>query len=150
MTRQRRLIVEELARTRSHPTAEELHTRLRHRIPRLSLGTVYRNLELLVTAGSIGRLSDGKGRMHFDARPESHAHVRCEVCGRIEDVPAGVLPELGEGVARRTGYRLSGHSLVFFGQCPQCSGKTGRQDERVRVVRKTRGPGGSTGPGSRR
>ena len=56
MTRQRRVILEEIRRTNSHPAADEIYERVRKRLPRISLGTVYRNLDVLCELGEIQRL----------------------------------------------------------------------------------------------
>ena len=59
MTQQRQVILEELRLCRSHPTADELYSRVRRRLPRISLGTVYRNLETLAERGLIRKMEVG-------------------------------------------------------------------------------------------
>ena len=56
MTRQRRVILEALRGTTSHPTADEVYEMVRRRLPRISLGTVYRNLEILSGEGLVAKL----------------------------------------------------------------------------------------------
>ena len=77
VTRQRRVILEELRKLTSHPTAPALYEVVRRRLPRISLGTVYRNLELLARAGFIQRLDLQGAEARFDGNPEHHYHVRC-------------------------------------------------------------------------
>jgi len=79
ITRQRRVILEELQRTKSHPTADELYRKVRRRLPRISLGTVYRNLELLSRSGLIRKLEIGGGKMRFDGIVEPHYHIHCRI-----------------------------------------------------------------------
>ncbi|MFC1715463.1 transcriptional repressor, partial [Candidatus Poribacteria bacterium] len=92
MTRQRQVILEELRNASFHPTADEVYRRVRKRLPRISLGTVYRNLETLSKAGIVKKLELGGARKRFDGYSEDHYHVRCTGCGRLEDVPLKPIP----------------------------------------------------------
>ena len=120
MTRQRRVIVEEMKRTRSHPTVHEVYTRVRRRLPRISLGTVYRNLEVLSACGLIRKLELTGRRKRFDATTEEHCHVRCLTCGRVDDVPGSTAEPVARRIAGKTGYEIVGHRLEFTGYCPRC------------------------------
>lgn len=119
-TPQRRIVLEELRKVTSHPTAVELHGMVRHRLPRISLGTVYRNLELLAEQGVVMKLELGGAESRFDGNVAPHHHVRCVRCGRVSDVHG--LPEsmLREDVAKAAGYRIIGYRLEFIGVCPAC------------------------------
>jgi Fur family ferric uptake transcriptional regulator len=66
MTRQRKVILEEIRKTDSHPTADELYQRVRQRLPHVSLGTIYRNLETLAASGLIQKLEMGGSQKRFD------------------------------------------------------------------------------------
>ena len=123
MTRQRRAILEELARTDGHPTADELYHRLRKDLPRISLGTIYRNLELLAEHGLVRKLEVAGSQKRFDADTSEHYHVRCERCGRVEDVAVDHLGHLDDAVAEASEYRILGHRLKFVGVCPACQRK---------------------------
>lgn len=119
-TRQRQVILEELQKLTSHPTAVGLYEIVRRRLPRISLGTVYRNLERLAEAGQIVKLQFGGGQARFDGVLEHHDHVRCVRCGRVDDVhcaPLALPPAQGQDFG---GYEITGHRLEFFGLCPQC------------------------------
>jgi Fur family ferric uptake transcriptional regulator len=127
MTPQRRVILELLREERWHPTAGELFLAVRRRLPRVSLGTVYRNLDMLAEAGKIGRLDSPSGPRRFDGFIEDHTHVRCVRCGAVEDlsVDGPSMSELLDGLmdGRRTtrnGFRITGHRVEFEGICPQC------------------------------
>jgi len=120
MTHQRRVILEELRDRGGHPTAEELHRRVRRRLPNISLGTVYRSLEVLARAGAVRPLYLGARRRRFDGQGEPHYHVRCTACGAIRDVPAGLLPALDAPAEALCGFRITGHRLEFEGLCPRC------------------------------
>ena len=118
-TCQRRIILEELRKTSSHPTADELYEMVRQRLPRVSLGTVYRNLELLSERNVILKLSGG-AKMHFDGNPAQHYHIRCIECDRVDDVPFKPLEDLEASLRPATRYEVLGHRLEFFGICPRC------------------------------
>jgi len=67
-TEQRAVILDELRKCRNHPGADELYARVRGRLPRISLATVYRNLELMAARGLIRRLDPAAGSRRFDCR----------------------------------------------------------------------------------
>lgn len=120
ITKQRRVIMEELRGNSSHPTADELYRRVRRRLPRISLGTVYRNLELLSRSGLVRKLETGGGKMRFDGFAEPHYHIHCRHCGRVADLELSTLPDLEGLVSDPRGFRVTGHHLEFTGFCPRC------------------------------
>ena len=134
MTRQRRVILEELRALRSHPTADELYVRVRRRLPRISLGTVYRNLEVLSEAGRIGKIELAGRARRYDRTAERHYHVRCLGCGRIDDVPGKPAKAIVGRIRKCLGYEIVGHRLEFVGYCPRCRKKrhAGRKTARRR------------------
>ena len=113
-------------RFESHPSADELYLRVRKRLPRISLGTVYRNLEILAREGMIRRLVLGGPQMRYDGGHGEHHHVRCVRCGRIDDAPAPAPAAADRIIARRTGYRIIERRVQYLGVCPSC-----RKKERV-------------------
>lgn len=117
-TPQRRVILHELRQLNSHPTAAQLYAVVRKRLPRISLGTIYRNLEVLNEDGLISKLEFSGAETRFDGRLEQHDHVRCTECGKIEDIFSG-----DPAPARPTelaGFEVTGHRLEYFGVCPEC------------------------------
>ena len=120
MTRQRRIILEELGRLYSHPTADEIYDTVRKRMPRISLGTVYRNLEILSQWGLAKKLELPGAPRRFDGSTEEHYHVRCVRCGEVEDVPIEPLGNLEESIRGSTDFEIIGHRLNFLGFCPSC------------------------------
>ena len=119
-TPQRRVILQELCQMKSHPTAAELYAVVRRRLPRISLGTVYRNLEVLHEDGMIRKMEFAGTETRFDGTLEQHYHVRCTECGRIEDIfpmDPGQSPVQPRELA---GFTVTGHRLEYFGACPEC------------------------------
>jgi Fe2+ or Zn2+ uptake regulation protein len=136
LTDQRRLILAVVQATDTHPTAERVHAAVRRRIPRVSLGTVYRNLRLLARHGLLAEIPGGP-TLRFDARVERHHHFTCSECGHIFDLDEPVDNRLDDQVAARTGFRVSHHRIEFYGQCARCastrtsrSGRTRRSSRR--------------------
>lgn len=119
-TKQREAILEELREATSHPTAVELYEMVRKRLPKISLGTVYRNLERLAEDGSIKKLESGNAQARFDGRREHHWHVRCVRCAGLSDLmEAPVVPE---SVSSRDldGHVILGLRVEYVGVCPTC------------------------------
>ena len=102
-----------------HPSADRVYERVRRALPRISLGTVYRNLQRLAAEGEIG-VTYLEGRVaRFDPTPAAHDHFVCQGCGRIEDLPPSEPPS-GVASARRAGHLVTAHSLVLYGRCLAC------------------------------
>ena len=118
-TPQRRVIHEELCRLASHPTAAEIYAAVRKRLPRISLGTVYRNLDVLHEDGMIDKLEFAGAETRFDGITDPHCHVRCIECGAIADVTEPEV-DLAYRPATLKGFRVLGHRLEFTGYCPDC------------------------------
>ena len=119
-TKQRQAILEELQKLASHPTASELYEVVRRRLPRISLGTVYRNLELLAQMGKVRKLIMNATEARYDGNLTRHFHLSCDRCGRIEDlynIPISVPGDISDSVE---GWEIVSHRLEFVGLCPIC------------------------------
>jgi Fur family ferric uptake transcriptional regulator len=120
MTRQRQVILEELRQVNTHPSADEIYEMVRKRLPRISLGTVYRNLEILSESGEIQKVELGSSQKRFDGFAHPHDHIRCIRCDRLIDAPTHVAPDLEGRLQSETDFQILGHRLEFFGICPDC------------------------------
>jgi len=120
LTTQRHIILEELAKVKTHPTASELYDMVRKRLPRIGLGTVYRNLELMADSGMILKIEVGGTQKRFDATTEAHYHIRCSACGKVDDIDVPVIKELVAQAAETTSYLIHGHHIEFTGICKTC------------------------------
>jgi len=119
MTKQRRIILEELRKLHSHPTADELYEIVRQRLPRISLGTVYRNLDVLSENGEVLKLESAGSQKRFDGDMHPHCHVRCVSCGKVGDVMDRVPePEVSEVSA--PGFTITHGVTEFYGLCEDC------------------------------
>lgn len=119
--------MEEVKRSKTHPTADEIYERVRGRLPHVSLGTVYRNLDVLVVNGDIVKLDPGRTQMRFDGNLIDHYHMTCIHCGRIEDLPLPAsdnpIDILEKMTSHLTKYGVFGHKLEFVGVCSECAAK---------------------------
>jgi Fur family ferric uptake transcriptional regulator len=120
MTRQRRVILNELRKANSHLTADEVYQMVRRRLPRISLGTVYRNLEILSESGVIKKLELGSAQKLFDGKAEAHYHVRCMRCNRVDDISGDLSSIISDVFSNVSDYEIIGHQLVLTGLCPDC------------------------------
>ncbi len=119
-SRQRDAILNLLRQRYDHPTAEQIYTDLKTDFPKLSLGTVYRNLSLLESLGQILKISAAGACERYDGNPGEHYHFVCENCGRVDDVDVPVDVKLNTDAELATGGRVSKHSTLFFGTCKKC------------------------------
>lgn len=119
-SRQREAILRYLRSTTSHPTAEKIYLRIREEFPKLSLGTVYRNLHLLAEHGDILRLNCGDGVEHFDAIVEPHNHFICRTCGSIYDLQMNATESIDREAEKHFSGKIEGHEVYFYGTCNQC------------------------------
>ena len=119
-TPQRRIIHEELCALTSHPTASELFEIVRRRLPRVSLGTVYRNLEVLHQDGQILKIEMAGSEARFDGNAMPHPHIRCNGCGIVRDVIMETPVDPLTQVIDSCGFEVQSYKLKFFGLCPAC------------------------------
>ncbi len=122
-TRQRQVVQDELKKLTCHPTAMELYEIVRQVLPKVSLGTVYRNLEFLARNGAIQKLETGGKESRFDGTPDLHSHVRCLACGKVDDAYHEPEDLAEERITHLNGYEIIGHNLEYFGYCPECREK---------------------------
>ncbi|MDR0720551.1 MAG: transcriptional repressor [Treponema sp.] len=120
-SKKRDAILEVLKSTDTHPGAQWVYEKLKPVIPYLSLGTVYRNLNLFREEGDVVSLGVVNGEERFDACTLPHAHAVCKVCGKVSDLSGEILAELLEN------YRVEIHNFtidirntVFYGLCNDC------------------------------
>ena len=104
----------------THPTAAILYENVRERLPRISLGTVYRNLEVLTRTGLIQKLDIPGSEARFDGNPASHYHIRCAQCGRVDDAHDIPYDPVKVSFDKLNGYEILGYRFEFIGICPTC------------------------------
>lgn len=120
ITSQKETILEYLKGVKIHPSAETVYDEVKKKLPRISRGTVYRNLKNLQKKGAIQEIPVGIA--HFDADISSHAHFICLACHEIFDVfdvckECRVLKRKKTKVGKINKYQIS-----FYGHCKKCDG----------------------------
>ncbi len=120
MTNQREMILQELRKSKEHLTADELYERVKKSMPRISLATVYRNLEILSEAGIIAKLEVSGRQKRFDSDISEHDHIFCVQCHRVDNFTLD-REELALGQLEAVdGYTVTGYRLEFAGLCKKC------------------------------
>ena len=119
-SKQREAIRSYLLSTKSHPTAEMVYEHIQSEYPNISLGTVYRNLNLLAEQGEILRLECGDGVDHFDGNTMPHYHFFCKGCNRISDLVMDPIDHINRIAAAGFDGEVQGHMVYFYGLCPYC------------------------------
>jgi Fe2+ or Zn2+ uptake regulation protein len=119
-SKQRSLVHQIVDSANDHPTAQAVFERARKRMPSISLGTVYRNLQLLVEQGLLRERKVDNQPARYEANRYRHYHICCSRCGALEDLSVPYQEVLDRRVQARVGYKLQGHRMEFYGICPQC------------------------------
>ena len=118
-TKQRTILLEELQKVTTHPTARELCEAVRERLPKISLGTVYRNLDAMAQRGDILRLEMGD-EARIDGTVSPHYHLCCDECGRVFDLPCEDISIEMKIPTHVNGHQITRHRLQLFGTCADC------------------------------
>ncbi len=129
LTRQRREIYQELESRHDHPDVDRLYRAVRPRVPKISLFTVYRTMNVLEAAGLIWRVTTWKSHARYGAAVDAHAHFLCESCGRIDNVDAGDLGSLSRKVENKFG-PVRRVDLIFHGRGPCCPASSKKSSKR--------------------
>lgn len=128
-TRQKEIVLSVLKERCDHPTAQEIYEAVRMELPRISLGTVYRNLEVLSENGTIRKIDAAGREKRYDANRVRHFHFRCLNCGKVEDIPVSLSPPSGNlSDPWFSDRKVYGFSLEMTGLCPGCTLKRGTEE----------------------
>jgi len=117
---QRQAILAAIRSRGGHSTADQIHETVRLKHPRISLGTVYRNLTILCDQGEIREVNTDAGSARFEIAGDLHYHLVCRKCGDIEDCQLPVDKSLEERMQVLTRFRVEQHRLDFIGLCCKC------------------------------
>jgi Fur family transcriptional regulator, peroxide stress response regulator len=111
-------ILEALAGTKAHPSADAIHRKLASRMPTLSRTTVYATLDLLARQGLAQRLSLSGSEVRYDGNVKPHVHFRCRGCGAVSDLEDARVPPVP---AVPAGYVVESSQYYAEGLCPACA-----------------------------
>ena len=119
-TKQRQIILDELGKVKTHPSADTLFKMVRKRIPDISYGTIYRNLNLLKGENRVLELSFGKHSCRYDGTVKEHFHFFCLECKNVFDIVEADIGQLDKRIADKMNFKVEYHRLEFFGYCDSC------------------------------
>ena len=120
-SRQREAIKNNVADRKDHPTADMVFNDIRKVFPNISLGTVYRNLGLLVEQGELNKFSTNDGLLHFDPDVSGHDHFVCRKCGCVMDMQLSDAFDPKEHVSSHFEGSVDSCQIIFYGLCGKCS-----------------------------
>jgi Fur family transcriptional regulator, peroxide stress response regulator len=119
-TEQRAAVYRYLRQTEEHPSADDVFTSVRRVIPDISLATVYKSLETLVSCGLASKLTYGDGSARYDGRTDPHPHARCLSCGAVADLPGRLDGTVLDGLGELPGFSIEGYRVEVVGVCGEC------------------------------
>jgi len=126
-SKQRKQILETLQENVVHPTAEYLYDILKEKNPKISLATLYRNLNQLANAGMIKKIDGLEPSAHFDHNTHPHYHFICDNCHKVFDINANIAPDIISKTENETGFYIKEHDIVFHGLCRECLNSKGEK-----------------------
>jgi Fur family ferric uptake transcriptional regulator len=129
MTNQREIILRELRKSKRHLSADELYDIVKKVMPRISLATVYRNLEILSEAGLIGKLEISGRQKRFDFDVSDHDHIYCVMCHKVDNLDIERKNIDSEQLGATAGYTITGYRVEIIGICPECQKKEKRKEK---------------------
>lgn len=123
-SRQRESIKDYLTGTKDHPTADAVYLKVKQEFPNISLGTVYRNLNLLADIGEATKITTPDGGDRFDGKTEPHYHFFCKDCGKVFDLDMDSIDQINEIAGKHFDGVIDSHVTAFYGHCGDCMKKT--------------------------
>ena len=121
VTSQRALVLEVIRKGKGHLDADEIYRRAREKEPRLSLSTVYRNLQTLKKLGLVEEVHFDEEHHHYEAKPSTeHHHLVCLGCGRIIEFEYPLARLVKRNVVKARDFDITGSEVRMTGYCPQC------------------------------
>ena len=121
ITPQRYAVLNVLAHSHDHPSAESIHAQLINHFPTMSLATVYKTISLLKKEGEVLELEFSELGNRYDGnKPYPHPHLICTRCGKVDDPSRLDMEEIKSKMMEETGFKIETHRLDFYGVCPAC------------------------------
>ncbi len=120
-SKQREEILNILRNTDTHPTASWNYDELKKDFNNLSMGTVYRNVNILIDQNLVTKIESGSSFDRFDGNVEAHYHFICRACDSIYDMPMSVMEELNDQAGFYTNHEIQEHRISFYGLCENCN-----------------------------
>lgn len=120
-TNQRTVIFEAIRHSHGHVDADEVYRAIHHRLPRVSLSTVYRTLQKFKELGLIDELHFAEEHHHYEIKPaREHYHLVCLECGRVTEFQYPLMRTLKNNVPEAQDFEISGSEITLTGYCAGC------------------------------
>ena len=120
-TYQRDVVFSIVSKTSAHPTAEDIFLEARILLPSISLATVYKNLDTLITCGLAKKVNHTDGSNRYCCRADPHHHATCLGCGAVTDIPGKLGDTELSRVRNEAGnFEIVGYELELSGYCSKC------------------------------
>lgn len=119
-SKQREIILEYVKSVKTHPTAETIYEEVRKKDEKISLGTVYRNLDKLAENGIISRIKMANTKDRFDGNVLNHYHGVCGKCGNIIDIFINYYKDIDKYVEKKANLDVLSHDIIFNVICNDC------------------------------
>lgn len=120
LTPQRLAVYKYLMSTKEHPSAEVIYKAIQPEYPTMSLATVYKALKTLVEVGLVKELNVGEGNFRYDGKCETHPHIQCIKCSRVDDLSNEVFENINIDAQKVSDYKVLSNQLYFYGICKDC------------------------------
>ena len=119
-SKQREIILDTLKSNVVHPTAEYIYEILKKEDSKISLATLYRNLNQLAENGLIKKIDGLESSSHYDHNTHAHYHFICDNCKKVFDVSCDIVPDIVKKIEDETGFIVSSHDIIIHGICKNC------------------------------
>lgn len=119
-SKQREIILDTLQKNVVHPTAEYIYEILKKENSKISLATLYRNLNQLAEKGIIKKIDGLESSSHYDHNTHEHYHFICDNCKKVFDLSQDIAPEIVQKIEKETGFTVTSHDIVVHGICKDC------------------------------
>ncbi len=121
VTSSTRMVIDLLADTPDHLTAEDLIAEVEGRLPGISPSTVYRVIQRLTELDVVEHVHTSVGPPIYHLREHGHAHLVCNGCGKILDIADTHLDDLRTALSGSFGFTLDPHHSALVGRCDRCA-----------------------------
>lgn len=124
ITGQRALLLDLIRQSYGHLDADELYRKARQKHQRLSLSTVYRNLQLFKKLGLIDEHHFAEEHHHYEAKPASeHQHLLCLNCGKIVEIDLPLSQQFRDDIGKQYNFEIIEFEVHMSGLCSNCNAR---------------------------
>ncbi len=120
LTKRQAIILRELKKLKTHPAANNFYNLIKIRCPRINFAGLARDLDALVKKGLVQDIGVEGDVKRYDGNPQSHYHVVCMDCGRVDDISINIIAAMDRAVSIESGFEIIKHAIIFYGLCGKC------------------------------